>query len=668
MPKAPAQRLLLIEFFATALRRNEKSMLFPFLQGLARERGVETLWVCFGGDYAQAPSEASGRTIQARLPASDLRALRAHLQRFKPTHVITSDILSPGAKALLASPKPAPRVLVMGVLPDAVWGVSPKSEVARHMALVSGDPASPDYFGRCAWFLRWLGLEARASDKGYLVAVAPADYAAVLANAAARKSPAHITLVSGGLCGDRRKLSRNPYFKGVDLEGDAGHYGCSFCSSASMPFLSPPGEDIVPFVKKQFQGIVATAGKGGRDKGIYEFFDFRALLKFDEVFAVVLRLKLPPSVFLFNPRIDDVLRVQGRIARALPALAKAGHEVRFLSMGIENFSERENRRFNKDITLAQVDEFLALARKWESLYPGVFRPFKAGHDKVELGFILYTPWTTLSDLRLNLTRARERRFAETGYWLYSTLHIRSVEPIHRLARQEGGILEGAWPDRGQGYGLVKNEGEAGPLVPWRFKDRRAADHFALLVRVCAADREGAGCAFFRGDREFALAARLYELARKKVEATPLGFALALLALLEAAPEGYSREDLLRRALDCGPDASREAHAAHSALRSLERARPAALAIETVETLPGRGVQGLRLTFSSGRRKVVVDLFDAGSPGPSFLRSRLFRCVYRPDAPVSDPAQARYLAQALRLIDAAVEKARAAQPARGLART
>lgn len=662
-----SKRLLLVEFFPAALRRNEKSMLFPFLKGLAEDSGVEALWLCFGGDSAAAADESSGRTMIACLPPRDLRALSAHLNRFRPTHVITSDVLCPEAKALLSARRPAPETLVMATLPDAVRGVKPGSAVARLAGMTSGDPRRRDYFGRCSWFLDWLGVSGPGSPQGFLIASARPDYGAVMANRSARESPAHVTIVSGGLCGNRRTLKDNADFKGVDLEGIWTHYGCSFCNSAAIPSLSPPGADAAELVERQLRAV-AEAG-GGRGAGVFEFYDFRAFWKIDEVLGAALRLKMPPSVFLFNPRIDDVLRVRRRLEKVLPGLARAGHQVRILSMGIENFSERENSRFNKDISLAQVDELLGLARKWEKEFPGVFRPFKAGHEKVELGFIFFTPWTTLDDVRINLTRAKERGFSECGYWLYSTLHIRDVEPIHRLALKEGDVLVERWPDRGLAYGLAKNEGEAGALVPWRFKDPKAADFFALLVRVCAADRDGADCAYFEGDADFASAARLYLRARDASGVTPLSFALDLLARMQASSRPESREALLRGALPeraapmpaapepakprPAPAPSRAARDAEAALERMRHERLDAgsgLTLESVADVEGAAPARLRLAFSREGRRIVVDLCDARSPGPGFLRSRRFRAVYHSDAPVTTDAQTRFLAALLRLLD------------------
>ena len=527
----PASRLMLVEFFRGALRRNEKSMLFPFLQGLARAHGVETLWLCFGGDIDHRAGAPAGRTLFASLPGKDLAALAGHVARFRPTHLL-SDLLCPEAKKLLDRQDPP-----------------------TNHSLMPQDAESPlgDDIPRCGWFLDWLGVENVSRPGRHFVECAVPDYDAVMANKAAKASTPQITILSGVLCSNRRTVAKNPHFAGLDLSGDT-HRGCSFCTCASMPSYTSPRADSLPLIETQFRRIQETAGQSRRDKGRYELFDIHAFRKFDELFAMILRLRIRPAVFLFNPRIDDVLRHRGRIERVLPALAMAGHEIHILSMGVENFSEHENTRFNKDISLAQVDQFLALMDRWKSAYGPVFKPFKAGHDLVELGFILFTPWTALEDIRINLTLASARRFPERGYWLYSVLLIESVAlpnesptPISRLAQRDGLIVD-RFPDHGQVYGLSKNEGEMSVLLAWRFKDAKVADYFAVLVRVCASDREGSDCAFFRDDPSFALIDNLYRESSRKTGATPFKIALALLELMEEARPPYSREGLLREAI------------------------------------------------------------------------------------------------------------------------
>ncbi|MCX5796954.1 MAG: hypothetical protein NTY77_15790 [Elusimicrobia bacterium] len=551
-------RLMLLEFFPSALQRNERSLLFPFLQGLARRFNVPAQWLCFGKDAEGAGLELS---------AADLKALAARIGRFRPTHILSSEPLAGAALGCLQAASPRPAFAVMGVagsrrripgsphtdsiIPGPRGGVrrgrSPEGEPSSQV--MASSPDDPRYFARCGWFLDWLGLAAPDLERGYLIEAVAPDYAAVMANATARASRAHISIVSGVLCANRRLVRANPWFRGV-LRAAASPAqeprGCAFCDS-QRESLTSPRADLLELVEKQLRGILKTSGRGGRDKGVYEFYDIRAFERFDEVFDIVLRLRLPPAVFLFNPRIDHVLRARRRIERALPALARAGHEVRILSMGVENFSESENARFNKDIIAAQVDRLLALTRKWEGSYPGVFRPFKGGGELVEFGFILFTPWTTLADIRVNLEAATKRSFGERGYWLYSTLIIYRYSPMFFLAR-DGKVLVDRFPDRGQRYGLVKNEDDPGRVSPWRFKDAKVAEYFSVLVRICAADREGGGCVFFRGDRDYKLARGLYAQVDQRVRISPLAVAFALLELMESARPPHPRRELLRRAL------------------------------------------------------------------------------------------------------------------------
>jgi hypothetical protein len=343
-------------------------------------------------------------------------------------------------------------------------------------------------------------------------------------------------------------------------------------------------------------------------------------------------------------------------------------------MGVENFSESENERLNKGITLAQVDEFLALAQRWEDAYPGVFMPFKAGQDQIELGFILFTPWTTLTDVRINLECATARHFCATGYWLYSTLDIQEMEPMYRLAEQAGDLLVERFPDRGQFYGVFLNETEVGHLVPWRFRDSKVADYFAMLVRVCAAEREGADTVFFREDPESPLVERAYRDAKRRVKTTPLEVARLLLDVMEAARPPYSRTELLlrviggiahaplsapARAIERAPDLSTTAGAVARVVDRLKQAGPGTLPdarFRSIDELGPPDARRIRLAFSLGGRDVIVDLLDGRSAGPCFLRSRHFRAIYHEDTPITSAPQRQRLASLLRLIDDGVDAA------------
>lgn len=648
---APPARLMFLEFFPDALRRIERSMLFPFLKGLAREKGIETTWLCFGArQYDMAPGSEEWTSSVGRDGSTEL-ALGMHLDSFRPTHIISSDELRGELRRRVEAASSRPAFVVMPASTQTYLG--PPEKGAPDEA-VSCDPAHRRHYARCAWFLDWLGLSEPARERRYLIEAAEPDYAARLVDDAARSLKPLISIASGVLCGNRRRLRDNPMFKGIlptaSVPGapDGGHHGCSFCGSDRAP-LTSSGADIPALVEKQFRGILKTAGEGGRNKGLYEFYDIQAFWKFDEVFEAILRLKVPPSVFLFNPRVDDVLRAKDRIAKTLPALAKAGHEVRILSMGIENFSEQESRRFNKGITTAHVDGFLALAKEWGSAYPSVFKPFRGGSEKIELGFILFTPWTTLADLRVNLEHAAARDFTEKGYWLYSTLNIRPGDPLSLLAKKDGGILGAGFSDKGQLFGLFKNEGDGEKVVRWRFRDAKVADFFAVIVRVCAAEREGNSSVFFAGDPLFALAQRLYAEANAGVSTPPLAVAQSLLALLESKSPPRGREKLLREAFRtaipaaprgeapapavaaaAAPEAPRAPGGAFDeAARRLRAGKEKGLAGLTIEASaadsPAPGATRLDLLVDG--RPLSIALFGAEYAGPVFLTSRAFKIIY-----------------------------------------
>lgn len=649
-------RLMFIEFFPDALRRIERSMLFPFLKGLAQEKGIETTWLCFGArQYDMKPGSEEWTSSVGQAGSTEL-ALGMHLDSFRPTHIISSDELQGALRKRIGAVAPRPAFIVMPTSTQAYVG---QPESGAPDEAVSVDPSDRRHYVRCAWFLDWLGLSEPARDPKYLIEAADPDYAACLVDEAALALKPLISIASGVLCGNRRRLRDNPMFKGIlptaSVPGapDGGHHGCSFCGSDRAP-LTASGANIPALVEKQFRGILKTAGAVGRNKGFFEFYDIQAFWKFDEVFEVILRLKVPPAIFLFNPRVDDVIRAKERIAKTLPALAKAGHEVRILSMGIENFSEQESRRFNKGITVEHVDGFLALAKEWGSAYPSVFKPFRGGSEKIELGFILFTPWTTLKDIRINFEHAIARNFTEKGYWLYSTLNIRPGDPLSLLAKKDGGILGAGFSDKGQLFGLFKNEGDGAKVVRWRFRDAKAADFFAVIVRVCAAEREGNSSVFFAGDPLFALAQSLYAEANAQAPTLPFAVARCLLDLMESKKPPRSREKLLResfrRALSealVAETAIREKVGAQEAPRTLN---PLAELEQTAIDEVGRLLRGgkekgleaitieaaganassersIRLDLLVDGRALSLALFGSDHVGPVFLQSGAFKVIY-----------------------------------------
>jgi hypothetical protein len=540
---AGTPRLLLVEFLRQdeQVHRHAKSMLFPFLLGCARARAVPARWVCLGAAIPCVVGRDAGRSRQVEMPAADWAALFAAVAAHRPTHVISSDELPPAmTRRLLASPGLA-RYRVMTEQGGWSDGNEPK------------DAFPPDERRR-GWFTAWLGL-ADDDPAAYLLESAAPDYGAVLANAAARAAATPITILGGHQCSNRRRIRANPIFDDVTPAGDP-RAGCSFCGFVDRRWHDER-TDSLDLAEQQLRRLQATAGRegrGGRDRGTYDIFDIGLLLRFDDFFARVLRLGLPPSTFLFCPRIDDLVHAAARIEATLPALQAAGHRVRAMSMGIENFSAAENARFNKGITVAQVDALIALADRWDAAFPGVFTVFKGAsraEGRGQLGFILFTPWTTLADVRENLRLAAARSFPPHGYWLYSALQLKPNAPITALARRDG-LLGRRREELGQLYGAVVTGAEVQSFVPWRFRDARVARLFHVLSRVGASHRDGAASPVFADDADFhEYHALLAALERRRP--TTLALAEAMIELLDGPAPPRTGTALLRAALAAAGD-------------------------------------------------------------------------------------------------------------------
>lgn len=221
-------------------------------------------------------------------------------------------------------------------------------------------------------------------------------------------------------------------------------------------------------------------------------------------------------------------------------------------MGIENFSPETMVLYNKDISVAQADELAALMNRWRQEWPGIFPPFQGARNWLML---LFTPWTTPAELRLNYAEAARRDFDGDQFWMCTSLLLRKGSAIAALAEAEGGVIIPEFEDRGLLFFPVCGMQAMWGALPWRFKDSRVADFFRILIRIYAALERPESRPLFDGDPEFDLYARIYCDSTGEPGAplsrppwTLLDVARTLLDLVEAAPEPRSRAALLREAV------------------------------------------------------------------------------------------------------------------------
>ncbi|MCR4296190.1 MAG: hypothetical protein NUW21_11700, partial [Elusimicrobia bacterium] len=176
-----------------------------------------------------------------------------------------------------------------------------------------------------------------------------------------------------------------------------------------------------------------------------------------------------------------------------------------------------------------------------------------------LGYIAFTPWTTLEDIELTIEEGIRRGFSPNAPWLYSSLELNKETPIGALALHEGGIVRERYDDVALTYGMMADLRSRPGLLPWRFKDPRAAVACAVIVRLCAVSLRGVmPDAVFSKDALYAWIKPL--MAGRGADARrPDLFAAELVRLLKATRPPWDKKKLIletlarleRRRMDAG---------------------------------------------------------------------------------------------------------------------
>jgi hypothetical protein len=680
------RRLLLLEFFTFERQRIEKSQFFPFLKGLAQAHGIQVLWLCFGVKASRRWNNTKGRTTFVDLSDEDLQTLRIHCDYFKPTHAVSGELLSEQTQKIILSMPDISGFMVMP-LPQEYFFLkyypqSSNQEMSPWVSLATPFSSDTQYFAKQAWFLKWLGIEGYSQPDNYMIENAMPDYSALPANQAAWQMTVPIAILSGLSCSGRPSVYNNPIFNDVDMSDCLLTTGCSFCGGSPPPPIQSPEADSLFLAENQFRRIMKTAGAGGRNKNFYDIYDLMLFKNIDALFSVIFRLGIPPGTFSFCPRIDDVLGVAGKIGKLLPRLAEARYCLYFSIMGLESFSQNQLLRYNKNITIEQVDELISLQEKWFKAYPEVFDVVRHGLSNSGWSMILFSPWTTFDDLRLNLKHAGQRGFDGSSPWLYSSLLIRNGTPIAALARKEGNILQDNYDDRALLYFQITTIADnVYGILPWRFKDTKVADYYSIIARICAAEIEGENCPFFENDQEFHEFRKIFlDIKKLDEESTARGewitlkIARSLLDVIETAAVPYSRQKILEEAVSRLRNDSARSIPDVQTEQTVDEPLPKsamAIAVENllysfqnaaVQKIPDIKFKSLTEKFDTAQqwtvyielfmsdRDIILELKDLESDTPCFFQSRFFKVSYRQDTPVRTAEEKKKLHILMEMID------------------
>lgn len=274
-------------------------------------------------------------------------------------------------------------------------------------------------------------------------------------------------------CAYRNTPNRTGIFDGVSLPRDISTAGCTFCDAA--PYERMTEAEAIDLIVKQVEAVLRDRPEV-REIALKDDYAVRFLGSLGDALSA---FDLGDREILLSARADYLLEFREQIEEALSG--RFPTPLGFYLLGFENFSQPELDRFNKGIGTAQIERVLVLMREWTERFPGRFRLSPTG------GFILFTPWTTLEDLRANANVIRQHGFERyRGRALLSQLRLYPNLPLYWLAKHDG-LLASDF-DHPEMSDARRRGYEAD--VAWRFRDERVASvHKALLDAASLSDAE-----------------------------------------------------------------------------------------------------------------------------------------------------------------------------------
>ncbi|UQA60200.1 radical SAM protein [Polyangium aurulentum] len=251
----------------------------------------------------------------------------------------------------------------------------------------------------------------------------------------------------------------NPLFEGARIPEGRGR-GCAFCTTGNH-YEHKPKDEALDWALTQLRYLRANAPEIGalvlRDQNPFYYLT--------ELVEAAEREKLGPFTLLLESRADWFLQNAGRFTRALASAQRSSIVLAPFLVGVESFSQAELDRFNKGTSAETNVRFLEALRRWNADYAPAMDLSHAA-----FGFILFTPWTTLADLRTNLDAIRKTGMHELrGHLLLSRARLYPDTALYWLAERDG-LLADAYArpedDASARYGYL-------PARPFRFQDGRA---------------------------------------------------------------------------------------------------------------------------------------------------------------------------------------------------
>ncbi|TKD09683.1 radical SAM protein [Polyangium fumosum] len=276
-------------------------------------------------------------------------------------------------------------------------------------------------------------------------------------------------------CPYQADARENPLYAGTKIPEGAGR-GCGFCTTGNH-YEHKSRDEALAWALVQLRYLRANAPEIEalvlRDQNPFYYLT--------ELVEAAEAEKLGPFTLLIESRADWWLQNTTRFTRALASARRSSIRLAPFLVGVENFSQPELDRFNKGATQETLVRFLEALRRWNTEYAPAMDLSHAA-----FGFILFTPWTTLLDLRTNLACMRQTGMHELrGHLLLSRVRLYPDTALYYLAERDG-LLADAYEspedDASARYGYL-------PARPWRFQDKRVR---AIAELAAASIRRSGG--------------------------------------------------------------------------------------------------------------------------------------------------------------------------------
>ena len=302
-----------------------------------------------------------------------------------------------------------------------------------------------------------LGALAAPVDRAYVPDLAP-----IVVNSDGLPAERVLSIDGNAGCPYQADARANPRYAGVAIPDGIGR-GCAFCTTGNHYEARPQAETIAAVLEQ-----LTYARREAPTLTRLVLRDQNPFGYLAELLEQCAATGVGGFTLLLQTRADWLLAGERRLQRALDAAARAGITITPFLVGIESFSQDELDRLNKGVTVAQNLALLAALRRWDA-HPA----FDLAH--ASFGFILFTPWTTLADLRAaydgivatELDRLR-------GRLLTARVRLYPDTALYYLAAHDGLLADDGASLQPERFGYF-------PDRAWRFRDPVVARFAALAA-------------------------------------------------------------------------------------------------------------------------------------------------------------------------------------------